>query len=306
MMTDEEDGTEEGTEAQYGCMLTMILNLRMFNSHVLVAQNVVKGILAKKQNMADLLALVDKNMDGSNPNRAIVQLIQEVRQIQTASRSPRQELGKLGTQFCEFLRELSAGENDDQRFERMICALCRLIPTETMVTSCMHLFCEDCLTRLAELTDDSAMSQSICPVCDVGIEGVEPFQPSAIDNQTTAAGPQPKKGKKGKKTNGQQQQQRKKKSPVLSKNPLQPSDGLDEEEDEDDVDWVSYAAGLMPSAKLTRTRQFIRQWMTEAPDTKVVIFTQFRAMATIFSNMCSKEKWGYTLVCKTTHLPPTH
>lgn len=288
---------DEHADAQYRCILTVILKLRMFNSHVLVAQDVVKEVVAVKENMTELLGLVDKNMEGTNPNRAIVQLIQEMVQHQRARRTPRQEPGKLGSQFYEFVRELTAGENNDQRFERMTCALCKQIPTETLVTSCMHLFCEDCLMSLAELTENSGTSRSICPVCEVAIDEAEHFQPRIDVQSTTFRLP----SKKDKKTKGQQQQQRKKKLPWNSKNPFFPSGNLgdEEEEDEDDLDWVPYAAELMPSAKLSRIRQIIRQWITDSPDTKIVIFTQFRVMATILISMCMKEKWGYTLVRET-------
>lgn len=59
---------------------------------------------------------------------------------------------------------------------------------------------------------------------------------------------------------------------------------------------MSIAGHLMPSAKVTKVREIIREWLREAPDTKVVIFTQFRVMAGVFGSMCIEENWSYTCV----------
>lgn len=78
------------------------------------------------------------------------------------------------------------------------------------------------------------------------------------------------------------------------------------DQDDDDlsgasIDWVAAVGGTMPSSKVLHTRDIIRKWFEDAADTKIVIFTQFRAMATIFSQMCLKEEWAYTMVCVDTY-----
>ncbi|KAL2006287.1 hypothetical protein VTN00DRAFT_9941 [Thermoascus crustaceus] len=62
------------------------------------------------------------------------------------------------------------------------------------------------------------------------------------------------------------------------------------------ADWIPIAGDLMPSAKFTAARNIIADWLAEAPDTKVVIFTQFRSIIHIFSYMCQNEEWGYALL----------
>ncbi|KAL2003529.1 hypothetical protein VTN02DRAFT_3514 [Thermoascus thermophilus] len=76
-------------------------------------------------------------------------------------------------------------------------------------------------------------------------------------------------------------------------------DDLTKPEDDDydeTADWIPIVRDLMPSAKLTAARNIIAAWLAEAPDTKVVIFTQFRSVIQIFSYMCQNENWGYALL----------
>lgn len=65
----------------------------------------------------------------------------------------------------------------------------------------------------------------------------------------------------------------------------------------DDVtDWMAAAGHEMPSSKVQKTRDVIQEWFKDAPDTKLVIFTQFRAMTNIFYHMCKKEGWSCAMV----------
>lgn len=64
----------------------------------------------------------------------------------------------------------------------------------------------------------------------------------------------------------------------------------------DVTDWVAAAGHDMPSSKVLKARDVIRKWFKNASDTKLVIFTQFRAMTKIFWHMCKKEGWLFTMV----------
>lgn len=66
----------------------------------------------------------------------------------------------------------------------------------------------------------------------------------------------------------------------------------------DDIsDWMAAAGNEMPSSKVLKTRDVIREWFKDEPDTKLVIFTQFRVMTHIFYHMCKKEGWACAMVC---------
>ena len=69
-----------------------------------------------------------------------------------------------------------------------------------------------------------------------------------------------------------------------------------EDYDNDVTDWIAAAGHDMPSSKVLKTRDVIREWFRDAPDTKLVIFTQFRAMTRIFWHMCKTEGWVVTMV----------
>jgi ERCC4-related helicase len=65
---------------------------------------------------------------------------------------------------------------------------------------------------------------------------------------------------------------------------------------DDATDWMAVAGNSMPSSKVLKTRDVIREWFKDATDTKLVIFTQFRAMTHIFYHMCKKEGWACAMV----------
>ncbi|EEP75856.1 predicted protein [Uncinocarpus reesii 1704] len=73
--------------------------------------------------------------------------------------------------------------------------------------------------------------------------------------------------------------------------------------DQEENDWISLAGHLMPSAKLTAIQSCVANWLTNSPGTKVTIFTQFRGMVRILSNMCIKQGWGHTTL--TGNAPPS-
>jgi SNF2 family DNA or RNA helicase len=293
----------------------MILKLRMFNSHILAAQDVVQSIFDSEAALGEIATLIDNNMPTTDPTLVIVRLIQGLvkeSQDRGPNTTAQPDPTKIMTQFRAFISELKSSENEDQLLLRLSCPVCKSIPTETHVSSCMHLFCEDCLMSLAESrVENTEKGRSSCPACDVPIEEVEPCgsiegafletQPQQAEQPPTQhAMPTKKKNSRLKKhlTNAKK---------TFGGNPFTNSSGDGDEEDESDEapDWLATAGHLMPSAKVTQVQDIIRGWLQEAPDTKVVIFTQFRVMAEIFGSMCTKEGWGYGLVgFGQNHYPP--
>lgn len=71
---------------------------------------------------------------------------------------------------------------------------------------------------------------------------------------------------------------------------------VDDDDDDDMTDWIPIVGHLMPGAKLTKARDIVAAWLAEAPDTKVVIFTQFRSIIEIFRFICENEQRGYALL----------
>lgn len=163
-------------DAQYRYILSMILKLRMFNSHPLTAQDFIQRILASQFNLDKLNSCLDDDMAEDHPTRVTVRLfnmlIEECENCEVANTARVAEepnAQKLVAQFRAFMAELRISENGDLQLLRMCCPVCKAIPMETHVSSCMHLFCEDCLMSLAGSTKDTE-SRTVCPVCDVPIE----------------------------------------------------------------------------------------------------------------------------------------
>ena len=73
----------------------------------------------------------------------------------------------------------------------------------------------------------------------------------------------------------------------------------DEEPDADeDTDWIKACARHMPSAKLTKIREILTEWLAQDSPGKIVIFTQFLDFVQILATMCQAENWPYVLVSR--------
>lgn len=77
--------------------------------------------------------------------------------------------------------------------------------------------------------------------------------------------------------------------------------------------WLDAPGEMLPSAKTIALKQQVLQWQEEAPDDKIVVFTQFHLMyisrtlytqfsqltdyrAKIIAKICEAEGWPYVLV----------
>ncbi|KAH8705435.1 SNF2 family N-terminal domain-containing protein [Talaromyces proteolyticus] len=276
-----------GTEEQVGqnrCFLTMLMRLRMCNSHPLIIQEILKLILRKDRNgedknMKKLVDLVPEDADPEDPDRLSVSLLQGLRQLGNGINTHPTTLdGPLNARFQKFVYDLKSAGNHEEYDARSRCVLCDGIPTQTKVTPCMHLICEECLLALREnSSDNSGGAPVMCPAgCDIEVVGEEShtMSPGILSSSFKTVGARGR------------------------------SHAIDiilgnctAKENDNDIDWVRNAGGEMPSTKVTAARRIIHKWVTETKEdvpsarNKIVIFTQFRDMVTIFEFMCQQEKW---------------
>ncbi|KAI9042744.1 putative SNF2 family helicase [Aspergillus affinis] len=66
-----------------------------------------------------------------------------------------------------------------------------------------------------------------------------------------------------------------------------------ESDQKEESDWIGVCAAQMPSAKLTKIRELITQWIAENPEVKIVIFTQFMDFVRILGIMCETQDWPH-------------
>ncbi|OKL57866.1 hypothetical protein UA08_06536 [Talaromyces atroroseus] len=281
-------------EAQNRCFLTMLLKLRMLNSHLLCVQDILKKLLAIDVNLAELQSVLTANSENETDcSQQIFSVIHGLVMTGKQAKKPRAPATPLTAQFLKRVFEWMNNENQEECQTRMKCARCDALAARTRVTSCMHLICEDCFQYLKE-SDSSWSSKIVCPVCtDKNTVDTEDFDmdPSIL---SLRLGYMCAKSRE----NGSKKKPKKKIS-ASATNSLFMSvfeENADEFNRRADIDWLKAEGEDMPSSKVIQTRDLIHKWMAEDPETKIVIFTQFRAMASIFGGMCRREKWAYVML----------
>ena len=298
----------------------MILKLRMFCSHLLVTQDIVRRILTDDL-MLELQTLSNKKKSPDHPSREITRWLGTLRkkvtmpkptqtaQLEGSAQLESQEIqlnqaplelrgdrAKLVQEFHKFMFELHANEQWFERLERTSCPRCGLFPVEATITSCKHLYCDECYCALVRETPEN--DKPTCQGCAILIDeaaycgSVDDIE---IDISTHAASTQAKAAEKRK---GQP-----KKKFTCGRNGLYSAarrrnaakKGFVEGEDDgpDPDNWLINDALQMPGAKLTYIKELITKWIAENKEVKIVVFTQFLDFVHILAAMCEREKWEY-------------
>ncbi|OJZ84527.1 hypothetical protein ASPFODRAFT_720787 [Aspergillus luchuensis CBS 106.47] len=200
----------------------------------------------------------------------------------------------LTKSFRQLMDELHLREVWEERLDRTNCPICKSAPVNPVITSCRHLYCEECYYSL-RMDKDKLLMEPKCVNCRVSIteaayfkeEGNEKTQPASIHGATIW------KGKQRKKRTTTKKQSRSSIRQITAPQ----ADETDEEPDADeDTDWIGACAQHMPSAKLTKIREILTEWFTQESSDKIVIFTQFLDFVEILSTMCKAEGWPFVLL----------
>ncbi|RJE26304.1 helicase [Aspergillus sclerotialis] len=306
--------------AKYRCFLTMILKLRMFCSHLLVTQDIVKKLLTDDI-MLQLRALSNAKTNPDHPTSQIVRWLEGVRKKVAIPKAPQaiqpewssqsesqeaqpspipQELQgdrtKLVQEFHKFMLKLHEDGQWVERYERTNCPRCSTFPIQAVITSCKHMYCDECFCALTN--EASEGGRPVCQNCTTPIEAAA-YCGSVDDIQIDVPTPEPapQKGKQPKKRSLP-----KKKYPPTGRFGLFASvrrrnarqSGSQEDENDGEVkDWIPELAMEMPGSKLSKVRELVAGWIQENPEVKVVIFTQFLDFVRILSAMCRKAEWKH-------------
>ncbi|PYI08997.1 SNF2 family helicase [Aspergillus sclerotiicarbonarius CBS 121057] len=245
--------------AQYRCFLSMILML-------------LQWLVSVRMNMTVL---------NDRENEDVGQCLEELHGDKAI----------LMESFHQFMCELHETENWDERLERTNCPSCKFVPVNPVITSCKHLYCEECYYLL--LNDkNTTLGKPTCRSCLDSIEEAAYYE-EQMPKQTQSVQTTPPAAKnKGKKL---EKKKTTKKGPGSSMRRITAGQiESDEESDADeDTDWIKACAQHMPSAKLTKIREILAGWLAEDSSSKVVIFTQFLDFVRILITMCTTEGWPF-------------
>ncbi|KAH1299953.1 hypothetical protein KXV22_005980 [Aspergillus fumigatus] len=275
--------------SQCRCFLTMILKLRMISSHLLTTQNLVKGLLNSSL-MRDLVEIARETRDPDHPSAQIIKWFKTLKKGVSLPAAPpdnedlsqsRNELNgdreELVKQFHKFTTELH--ENGP------------------IITSCMHLYCEECYFILKNSLT-SADGKPVCQTCNNPIaeaaycgtaERIVLDEPSVTSSLT-------QNNTRRTKTSSQKKSSKLFGSPMFAtatQRSRMKYTGDKQQNEDEELDWISAAQGGMPGAKVDKVRDLVANWVREDPDAKVVVFTQFLDFVRIFSSICAKEGWAH-------------
>lgn len=295
----------------------MFLKMRMFASHLLTAQDIIKHILDNDEGTLNSLDSLQKN-EGSDPTSVqIAKLIFAAKagKIDKDANLPTEGLikqrpsGNL-SRLTRAFRELMAHARDEELDERYKCPYCRSDPLPAIITSCGHLYCEECFNAQPDKDGNRDTTKSrICFGCNVPID--EAAYWSSFDKISRFNGfPSYRKRRRqpngrNKSTSGSSAVQRRKPftssktygmfhlpslgSTNADKN--EEDDGDADPEDERIQDWIPLIGNKMPGAKITKTRDIVKSWIEKDPKSKIVIFTFFLDTIRLLEFMCHKEGW---------------
>ncbi|KAE8376890.1 SNF2 family N-terminal domain-containing protein [Aspergillus bertholletiae] len=267
---------------QYRCFLMMILKLRMFSSHILTAQDIVKKLLSKGL-IRGLIEVLKVETGPGSPSYNIVQWIRMKKKIELPAApriqgfsSPcveehRGDKSELAKQFKTFMTTLHEDEQWVERIERGNCASCGLMPMNPVITSCMHLYCEECYYLLIKEGE-----RRICSSCNTCIEASATC-PISEDGEVGELSSALIIGKMKKQKKSSKKNQNKTRRDFMGGFPAavthctdEAEDEAEDETDEDEkVDWISVSRGGMTSAKIAKIQEIIKCWIDENPGVKI-------------------------------------
>lgn len=243
------------------------LRLRQLCAHTFLVQEVLEELLDLESidNMERefICGATLENRNDRNLLAALRRMIEaKPKAIEDPEEPEQEQTGGLAARFGSYLKSLKANTNWTELRARIQCQSCGDPPESAMVTSCLHVYCEECLQVLANKASAEDQDETACLVCGEAFTGAEPctglkeleWDDSWLLNDSA----------------------RRKKGPKKV-----------------NMEWVSYENKLVMSAKITAVQTQVEEWLTEDPDKKIIIFSQFHMIMQILEKVCQKKKWKY-------------
>ncbi|ELR09194.1 hypothetical protein VC83_05559 [Pseudogymnoascus destructans] len=270
------------TEKNYGLYLTQLLRLRQAASHPFLLERCIKDLFDAE----DLLGLKLRLKRLKKDKRPIYEQIELWTSKPATNNEPKQSgdsvsFGRsdFGNRF-DFEGFLSEADHE-KIYARIVCILCSDLPQDPVKTDCGHIFCRACLegnihAQAATLEFD----YTACPKCEKIFEHYEPWRNPDLKGSDDGAG-----SERSDHSSGQPTRQTSRRKDANYKPHIKDSEWL--------KTCIETPKKLLPSTKTIALKAQILRWVHEAPDDKILIFTQFRMMTRIVGLLCEKECWGH-------------
>lgn len=264
--------SEQGVlESKYRHIFTMLLRLRQLTGHILTIQETMEDLL-EDEDIEKLMMLTTTDVEEGSPSGSTIlqlrKLLSSTKRRSSASIVNNSDnfangsilqddlgtggnFGAYSANFQKYLRTLRDDSNWSELNNQTSCRKCRQPADEPRITSCHHVFCHECLISLHREAAVRGEDQAKCPECGDIFSGTTPCVGSAeLGTERNGSSQSSKSGKR-----------------------RRPS-----KDAEDPLTWIEMDGHLLPSAKTLAVKAQILNWKDEAPQEKIIIFTQFHNM----------------------------
>lgn len=250
-----------GSEQQiHRATMTMLTRLRQMTAHLFLVQQVMQDMF-ELDDVEQLRDLVKDNIPSQDMVMAIEALIANKEDDEepdddffTQSNNETQDFSPpsaaLLLKFQKHLKSLISNSDASEFAKRSTCPRCGQPPEDPQVTSCLHVYCRECLLFMgheAGLADEGAT----CLECGAQYEGTEPCVGVKELNHDMGTGFD---------AEGNLAKRKRHKPP------------------KDLLKWIRRDGGVLPSSKSAAVVDQIDKWLTEEPDKKIIVFCQWRMM----------------------------
>ena len=182
----------------------MILKLRMFTSHILAAQDIVKRVIDQAGVIQKLKRLA--NGQGNSPSASTTKLLIAMKskvslpwesvptRVEDSFDRPRPPASNIN------LREKLRAELDilhqrkrwNERLQHSECPRCGSPPVESIVlTACLHLYCEQCFDELPDEDGNTDTVSRLCRICQVPITEASFYKDLSDQLNSPSSSPRP-------------------------------------------------------------------------------------------------------------------
>ncbi|RDW69265.1 hypothetical protein BP6252_08285 [Coleophoma cylindrospora] len=283
----------------YGYFLVQLLRLRQCTSHPFMIEQTVKECW----NAEDLAELKRKlkqiRSEGMQKVYDQCKLWMDEAQVHPDKVDPMDGgsfafgEGNYGHEFKmqKYLKK-SDGFNEQDFMDRVVCNLCSDVPQEPQITDCSHIFCKECLTGYMHRRAAEDLDYTECPTCSLIFRSTKPYRDVNLQfPDDDAAGSQAGTSQNRDGGENGSQARRPRRSYRQGRDALgfEPTTRNSRWLDQSDAD----KAPLLPSAKTTALKAKLLKWFHEAPNDKVVVFTQFRLLSKLVGRIAAQEKWEF-------------
>ena len=211
--------------------------------HVYMIQPATESLLLD-EDLDEMKELIDEGIHRDHPNKRMLAQLNGF--LQTRRKKERALDGEVRIDL-ETGNTLDSNEAD----LRALCAACNAVPVDPCKPSCCDaIYCRDCIVRLALRSFMISPEASKCLACERIFYGIVDC-PMTVNKHTK------KQDSVWYSVNGNWDRGLPKKN---------------------ETRWIDMQQEMMWSTRLRGVRDQIRNWLEEAPNEKIIVFTQFHDM----------------------------